>query len=596
VVTSPEKQKESDMKYMKYLLVLALAMFATVSHANAQSIQILGGGSSALFVELGQAAVNGAGGTGTACTWTLGKNAAILARDARTSTPTDDQGNIWIVWTPGTGTCAAPAGSYNIWSYMSLDSTLGDRCYFEVDSSGTPGCVQVNTIGSTVTGANLLCYPSATTCTSFGDNPGTLPAVVSSALNGQHFFVAGTDILPLDAKFATYRMLQPCGQAINRQAFDQILRQAYGLGYGTTTTGVGTNVQSFYSTAVFHVLDFNITGNDPINTGAAVPAFTVTTVGAQPIIVGVGPNDTTGTGLNLVSDIPSYVLMNFYNGSLGRASDLFSSTSTVIQPWAVTTLVREPLSGTYNVFEWSLINNSQFHDSQDAFNCNSTGGVFINPMDLRSLNGKPANGGGQFAQRRRVIGTGEMVKQLGLATDTDNRLGYFFWSAGNAAGTGGANVKYLTVNGIDPIQNAYSNGTLPGSGGPGDPGIGAVTFKNLNAGDYPAWSALRLVSRSPGTTAVTALVSALQGLNTTQHDMITLANLNIWHSHYYLPALGSNVSANGATINTANDLCNTAGALAETGGDAGGATILVKANNDFCQDFAVTTGLINKTN
>lgn len=583
------------MKYMKWLLVLALATLATASHANAQaSIQILGGGSSALFVELGQAAVNGAGGTGTACTWTLGKNAAILARDNRTSTPTDEQGSIWVVWTPGTGTCAAPAGAYNIWSYMSLDSTLGDRCYFEVDSSGIPGCVQVMTIANTVTGANLLCYPSATTCTSFGDNPTTLPTTVSSALNGQHFFVAGTDILPLDAKFATYRMLQPCGTAINRQAFDQILRQAYGLGYGTGTTGVGTNVQSFYSTAQFHVLDFNVTGNDPINTTAAVPAHTTVTVGAQPIVVAVGPNDTTGSGLNLATDIPSYVLMNFYNGSIGRATDLLYPLTASPQPWAVTTLVREPLSGTYNVFEWSLINNSQFHDSQDAFNCSSTGGVFSNPMDVRSLNGKPANGGGQFAQRRRVIGTGEMVKQLNLATDTDQRLGYFFWSAGNASGL--TNVKYLTVNGVDPIQNAYSNGTLPGSGGAGDPGLGAITFKYLNAGDYPAWSALRLVTRSPFTTAVSNLVTSLQGLNTTQHDMITLANLNVWHSHYYLPAIGSNTSANGATINTANDLCNTPGAIAETGGDAGGATILKVANNDFCQDFAVTTGLINKTN
>jgi hypothetical protein len=581
------------MKYMKYLLVLAVAMFATVSHANAQAtIQILGGGSSALFLELGQAAVNVAGGTGTACTWTLGKNSNILARDNRTSTPTDEQGNIWIVWTAGSGTCAAPSGAYNIWSYMSLDSTLGDRCYFEVDSSGTPGCVQVNTIGSAVTGANLLCYPSTTTCTFFGDNPGTLPSVVSAALNGQHFFVAGTDILPLDAKFATYRMLQPCGQAINRQAFDQILRQAYGLGYGTTTPGVGTNVQSFYTTALFHVLDFNVTGNDPINTGAAVPAHTTITVGAQPVVVAVGPNDTTGTGLNLATDIPSYVLMNFYNGSLGRANDLIGPTA----PWGVTTLVREALSGTYNVFEWSAINNSQFHDSQDAFNCNGSGGVFANPMDLRSLNGKFANGGGQFAQRRRVIGTGEMVAQLQAATDTDNRLGYFFWSAGNASAK--TNVKYLTVNGVDPLQNSYSNGTLPGSGGTGDPGLGAITFKSLNAGDYPIWSPLRLVTRSPFTTAVNTLVSALQTLNTTQHDMITLANLNVWHSHYYMPAIGSNSSANGATINpaTPNDLCNTAGALPETGGDAGGATILKGANNNFCQDFAVTTGLINKTN
>ena len=580
------------MRIAKYVCVLAIALFATVSHANAQaSIQFLGGGSSALYLELGQAAVNQAGAGG--CVWSFGKSSGILARDARTSTPTDEQGNIWVVWTPGTGTCSAPAGSYNIWSYMSLDSTLGDRCYFEVDSSGTPGCVQVFTIASGTAGANKLCYPSATTCTSFGDTTGGIAANVITALNGQHWFVAGTDIRPEDAKFATYRLLQPCGAAINRQPFDLILRQTYGLGYGTSTTGVGTSISSFYSTASFHVLDFNISGNDPINTTAAVPGYTTLTVGAQPVVVAVGPNNTTGTGLNLATDIPAYVLMSFYNGALGRATDLLGPT----QPWAVTTLVREPLSGTYNVFEWSSVNNSQFHDSQDAFNCNpNTGAIISNPMNLKSINGQFANGGQQFAFRNRVIGTGEMVAQLQKATDTDNRLGYFFWSAGNAAGL--TNVKYLTVNGVDPLQNSYSNGTLPGSGGPGDPGLSAITFKYLNQGDYPAWSALRLVTRAPFTTAVSNLISAAQTLNSTQNDFVTLANLNVWHSHYAMPVIGINSPANGTTINpaTPGDLCNSSGALAEAGGDAGGATTLKVANHDFCQDFAITTGFVNKTN
>lgn len=590
------------MKYMKYLLVLALAMFAIVSQANAQaSIQILGGGSSALFLELGQAAVKEAGGTNVACTWTQGKSGSILARDARTSTPTDEQGNIWIVWTPGSGTCLSPAGSYNIWAYMSLDSTLGDRCYFEVDSSGTPGCVQVLTIAASTGGANLLCYPSATTCTNFGDYDGScagkgvtgcqLSSTVETALNGQHFFVAGTDILPLDAKFATLRMLTNCGSPIFRQAFDQILREVYGLGYGPGP--VGTAVQSSFSTSQFHVLDFNVTGNDPI-TSNAVPAYTVSTVGAQPIVVVVGPNDTTGNGLNLAYDIPMYVLQNFYDGTLGLATDFPQpATGTQMANWPITTLVREPLSGTYNVFEWSAVNNSQFHSSQDAFNCNGNS-VSANPMTLTSKNGV-AGGGGNFAFRKRVIGTGEMTKQVNLATDSDFRLGYFFWSAGNAAGL--TNTKYITVNGVDPIQNSYSNGTLPGSGGAGDPGINAVTFKSLNQGDYPIWSALRLVSRGSGTSAVASLISSLQSLQATTTDMITLANLKVWHSHYYLNALGNTVAANGTTINpsTPNDLCNSSGALAESGGDAGGANILKQANFDFCSDFANTTGLINKT-
>lgn len=566
------------MKYMKYLLVLAFALFATVSHANAQaSIQILGGGSSALFLELGQAAFQGAGAG--ACLWTNGGDATIFAQDGRTSPVTTDGGKIWIVWTPGSGSCATPAGSWSIWSFMSLDSTVGDRCYFGVDSSGTPGCTQQISIASGTAGANLL-------GTGFADLATGIPSLVISALNGQHYFVAGTDILPLDAKFATYRLLQPCGTAMYRQAFDQQLRQTYGLGYGPGP--VGSDIISYYTpTSTFHVLDFNISGNDPINTGATVPGYQVITVGAQPIVVAVGNNaNPTHTGLNLANDISGYVLMNFYNGTLGRANDV----TTAAQNWAVTTLVREPLSGTYNVFEWSAINNSQFHDSQDANNCSGTG-VASNPMNLQSMNGKVA-GGGFPAIRRRVIGTGEMVKQINAATVSDDRLGYFFWSAGNASGK--TNVKYLTYNGVDPLLNAYVNGTLPGSGGTGDPGLTAVTFKNLNSGDYPIWSALRLVTRSPYTTAVNSLVTALQSLNSTQHDMITLANLNVWHSHYYLPVIGSNSAANGSTISTAGDLCS--GGAAEQGGDAGGANILKQANADFCADFSNTTGLINKTN
>jgi hypothetical protein len=569
------------MKYMKYLLVLALAMFATADHANAQAtIQVLGGGSSALFLELGQAAFNGAG-VG-ACLWTNSGDPTIFAQDARPATAATDGGKIWIVWTPGGGSCDVPSGPWNIWSYMSLDSTVGDRCYFENDGSGTPGCTQQISIAAHTAGANLLGAGFPDTGT------GISPAVIS-AINGKHFFVAGTDILPLDAKFATYRMLQPCGTPIFRQAFDQQLRQVSGLGYGPGP--VGTDIQSFYSAPTFHVLDFNVTGNDPIKTTQPVPAYTVVTVGAQPIIIGVGPNvdGSTHNGLNLATDMPGFVLMNFYDGVLGRASDLAGGAAN----WGVTTLVREPLSGTYNVFEWSAINNSQFHDSQDAFNCSGTG-VLSNPMNLQSLNGHPANGSGQNSFRRRVIGTGEMTKQLNLATTSDDRLGYFFWSAGNASGK--TNIKYLTYNGVDPLLDSYTNGALPGSGAVGDPGLGAVTFKALNNGDYAIWSALRLVTRAPFTTAVNNLVTALQALNSTQHDMVTLANLKVWHSHYYMPVIGSNTAANGSTINpgTPGDLCS--GGLAEDGGDAGGATILKQANADFCTDFSNTTGLINKTN
>ena len=570
---------------MKYLAVLALAICAFAGESKAQAtVQFQGGGSSALFLELGQAAIVLEGGSGTACSWTLGKNANVLARDSRVAPSIDEQGNVWVVWGPGTGTCAAPTGAYDVYSYMQLDSVVGDKCYFEVDASGIPGCVQVMNPGGT-TNANLLCYPSTTTCTQFGDTVTTLPAAVATALNGQHFFVAGTDIRPEDAKFATYRMLTPCGQAIYRQPFDQGLRQTYGLGYQSGTTGVGGDVHSSFSTAVFHVLDFNLTGNDPINTSKAVPAYTVSTVGAQPIVVAVSP--AGGTGIGAATDINTFTLTLFYQGVLGRNTDLLGPT--VLAP--VTTLVREPLSGTYNTFEYSVPNSSQFHTSQDEANC-SGNVAFADPMTLQSANGQTIAGGAAF--RKRVIGTGEMVAQIKAASTADQRLGYFFWSAGNGGGFTTGNGKYLTVNGVDPLKDTYTDGVFPGTD-VGHP-LSDVTFKWLNQGDYPIWSALRLVSKSPTPAGVTNVIAAAQTLNSSQRDFITLPNLKIWHSHYYMPAINSVVSANGKTINSANDLCNAPGALVEFGGDAGGATVLKVNNANFCTDFANQNGLINKAN
>jgi ABC-type phosphate transport system substrate-binding protein len=378
-------------------------------------------------------------------------------------------------------------------------------------------------------------------------------------------------------------MFTSCGTSIGRAPFGGGLTTAFGLGYQTSTTGVGTSIQSFYSTPVFHVLDFNITGNDPINTTQPVPSYTVSTVGAQPIVVSVAP--AGGTGIGAATDINTFTLSQFYEGVLGRATDLVGPTTSD----TITTLVREPLSGTYNTFEYSVPNNSQFKGSQDDFNC-SGNVVNSNPMNLQSTAGSIS------AFRRRVIGTGEMVAQLQAATSTDQRLGYFFWSAANASKFTTTNGKYLTVNGVDPLQNAYSNGIFPGiSGGPA---LSAVTFTNLNQGDYPIWSALRLVSTSPTPAGVTAVISGAQTLNSTQSDFIPLSKLTVWHSHFALPAINSGIQSNGPTVNpaTPGDLCSTAGAVPENGGDAGGANVLKQNNSNFCSDFHNQNGIINRNN
>jgi ABC-type phosphate transport system substrate-binding protein len=574
------------MRIVKYLVVLAIALCATASASNAQSIQFLGGGSTAIFLELGQASLSIPGVT---CVWTTNKTASMVARDTRSGT-VDEQGPAWITWTPGsTGTCAAPAGTgINIYSYMSIDSVEGDRCFFETEASGTSGCTQILTVAAGTAGVGLLCSPSPTTCTQFGpDTP--IPANIISAINNQHWFAIGTDIRPEDAKFQSLRMFTSCGTSVGRAPFGGGLTTAFGLGYQTGTNGVGTTTQSFYSTAVSHLLDFNITGNDPI-TGKPVPAYSVNTVGAQPIVVVVSP--AGGTGIGAATDINGFTLATFYEGVLGRATDLVGPTTA--DP--ITVLVREPLSGTYNTFEYSISNSSQFKDSQDDFNCNGSV-VNSNPMNLQGTAGQIAS------FRRRVVGTGEMVTQLKNATSSDQRMGYFFWSAANASTFTATNGKYLTVNGIDPLQDAYSGaytgqvaGQLPNAT---NGFLSHVTFKWLNMGDYPIWSAVRVVSTSPTPAGVTALISGAQTLTSSQNDFITLPNLNVWHSHFALPAINSGVQANGATINpaTPNDLCNpTGGAILESGGDAGGSNVLKSGNSDFCHDFNNQNGLINRNN
>jgi len=558
------------------------------------NLMFLGGGSSAMFRELGQAAVSSPL-TGTPCVWTYSVNTdqqtqLALAQDNRPVSlgglPISDMGDIWVTWGPGTGTCAQPAGNFDVYAYTSLDSAVGVKCYFEVDAAdNTHGCIQSLTAAPSKTaGENLLCNPTAP-CVYGPDTP--IPAGVINALHNQHWNAVGTDILPEDAKYAVLRMFTPCNQWIYRQPYDQILRQTFGLGYqgASASTGVGTPVKSAVSSTQLNVLDFNFTGNDPLNTSQKVRSYSVTNLGAKPILIVVSP--AGGTGIGAATDIPGYVLSKFTDGTIGRARDLLGPTDDSA---TVTTLISEPLSGPYTVMEYSITNSSQFHSSQDIWNCNpSTGEVYTNGLNVLSTDGAVP------AYRVRALGTDEMISQIQAATPSDQRMGYFYWSAANAASFTAANGKYLTVNGVDPLQSSYTDGVLPGVDAAHP--LSNTNFAGLNSGDYPIWSMLRILSTNPTPIGVTALVTATQALNNSQHNFVSPANLNVWHSHYYLPAVLSNTAANGTTIDAPGDLCAPLGnALPEFGGDAGGATVLRQVNFDFCVDYQNPTGLINITN
>ena len=569
------------MKLLKYLLALVVVFFAITSNSNAQgTARLVGGGSSALFNELGSASQ---AIPGISCIWTSGKTANIVARDPRNGSGFDEQGNFWVAWGPGTGSCATPAGTFDVYSYEQLDSVVGDRCFFLVDSGGVSGCTQIFTVTAGTAGANKV--PGLTDT--------AIPSSVITAIQNLRYNWAGTDVRPEDAKFATVRAFAPCNALIPRQFFNQDSYFTFGLGYASLTPHVGVDIVEDPSigTSVFHVLDFNIFGNDP-QTNQPVPAYSTYSIGAQPIIVGVAPASDTA-GIAGATDINGFTLTLFFQGVLGRTTDMFGPTTTR----AVDVYVREPLSGTYNTFEYSVPNGTQYHASQDFSNCNGSGTVNQNPMGTGASSGfnigVPAISG-VTPGRHRAIGTGDMTTAINAGTATNNRMGYFFWSAGNAASR--PNIKYLKVNGIDPLQDTYTaNGILPGSGGVGDPGVGAnITFSGLKAGNYPIWSVLRLVG-SPNNAFIGNMLTALNTITGSQHDFVPLSSLKVWHSHFFINSIGMTTAqaATGNTIATANDLCT--GTTAEGGGDAGGSVVTVAANKDFCSDFNVPQGLLNKT-
>ena len=576
------------MRAMKYLCMLVFAFCAFTSITNAQAF--LGGGSSALFQELGQAAFNVVNvPAGAGCLWTQDKTATnpppsgsdyFAARDARPGIANsgDEIGKIFIAWqqtttTPANCDVQADFVAGSVYAYMQLDSTVGDRCYFENDGSGHPGCLLIGILNG-ANGANQISTQADVPAAS------QLPTFVLNALLGGstagHFFVGGTDIRPEDALFATQRALAPCNQLILRQFFNNTSYALFGGGYQTMNANVGVPIagDAAYGGGSFNVVNFNITGTDPI-TGAAVPSYTTNTIGAQPELILVGPN--TDGAVAQMTDITNYTLSQYYAGNLGRTTDL--AGVTFAEP--MNFLVRESLSGTYNVFEYSNPQSTQFHTGQETGNCTAGGNVLQNPMHLATAPGVFAGA----VNRIRSIGTSNIYKFVDAAPNGTPVMGYAFWSAGNVAKS--AQTRYLKVNGIDPLLPAGQyNGLLPGSLEAGAPPIANVTFDGLNAGDYSIWSALRLVAPSPVPAGVTNVLTALDNLNVLQNDYIKRANLAIWHSHFQI---------NGQPANAANGPLFCAGGAVEGGGDAGGSTMLGINDTHFCADFGTTTGKLNLT-
>jgi hypothetical protein len=595
---------------------IAVGLVGFTVGLHAQVLEVVVAGSSAQFLQLGLAAGTGISaspaGLGATCVWTQGTGTGTTPLNVTdTFTPTggspitrSESGNAWVAWTPAGASCTTVNGNTKIYAMVQTDSVIGNRLYF---NGGKLGSVS----GATPTGTTSgLLFP--------GSEQSTLPSGVWNKLNGVALTAAATDIRPEDAKFTMERGLTSCGSSVSGS-------QYLGLGYSN-----GDAIFSAFGTSPssFHVLDFNLPTDG---------SYTVIPLGAVPVVVAVNTTNTTNGfgslafGGSTPANITRQTLAKFLDGSYGYTGDI--SAATAGTGANATPLIREPLSGTYNTMEYSVPDTTNLGG---AGNLNTSQDVGTNqPTGQQNCStttpGAPAGfnatlGGYQMiiatndnasANRKRVIGTGQSITELNSVQDA---IQYAFWSTANYA-PAAANAKYLTVDGYDPLYNRpagssactvgsttvpYStiSNTLPTAG---NTYLACVQFTDLQNGNYPIWSLLRLVTTSTTTSnnyiAANKLAFTAQNfISTTNHpDFVPFSNngttgiplLQVLHSHFAPPGVtfrswDPTVNPTGDPSNGANAFGGTTGGAApnctmvEAGGDVGGAILTVSSDNTYC--------------
>lgn len=586
-------------------LLCVTAMFAITTTANAQGLKFLGVGSSAMFQTFGVAAFNDLcipqGGAANCHHYSVngktggGNNFAQVVDSRGGGAISPEGGNLWIVWDNST----SPA---TVWAYLSVDSTVGNRAFFAVPRAQ----LQVD---SSVTSGNAKNLISSVLFDDGAGNPvaddSSLPANILAVIQTT-FTAAGSDVRAEDAKLATNRALA------NLKTTD-----LSGLGYnqagpsctpnGTFPTLIGCPMKSTYDSTVATPVQYAIKGKDPF-TNQTAWKFTQIDVAAVPEVVlfnvsdPTGLGDTDGSGNPSFKNINRFTLASVLNGTLGRAQDLDLGLAGNTKP--LTVILREPLSGTMNVMEFSiprsnamLLNASTKPLSSqeagvDMGNACNVGVNCANPLFL------PGPGG---SHRERGIGTGQVTNGIsnntvGGVKNTANGIAYAFFSYGNVSRfTGSAGtVRYVTVDGVDPFNANYGTNVFQSiSYGPGQlPACNApcavangTSYPNVRNGSYPIWSIIRLVTDAAGPNKANAqaLVTAAQGaVNSKVPDFVPFVcttaskcnnepGLQIFRSHYKIAAIA-------ATAHNGNSNA------AEAGGDIGGGVFPTQADVDFISD------------
>jgi hypothetical protein len=510
-------------------VALTTLMLVAVSSFAAVNVAFLAAGSTGAFETMGLAAYEtpiNQGGCGSNV-WTLKNGASGV--DGRTSGIPLETGNVWIVWDNSTAPTVVCA-------YLAVDSVIGSQLFFAVPRATLS--IPSSEIGEA--GGDLI--PTLT------DTP--LPQAVYTAINGLKFNCAPADIRPEDALFAVNRALGK----LNKQNYD-------GLGYGPGPVGIP--IQSTFSTKNATPVAFAISGTDPI-TKEKVPSWSTIDVGAYPVMVFVNTTVTGSSGdfsnATAFQNVNRLDLTNVLNGTSPYTRDLTAASGLESVP--VNICLREPTSGTYNTIEFNIPRNVEIGSTQElGVNPGVSGG---NPLDIAN----PYSGG----WRKRVIGTGEMVSEVGIAGGANgNVLGYAFWGTGNFANVVNT-TRYLTVDGVDPLFAAYTGGVFPTCSYPCP---GEVQFTNVLNGSYPIWAMLNVTTDAKVPPGVLNLVKAAQAeTQTFAPDFVPYSQMTVFLDHFQRPGMGKGVKVANGVIQ----------GLREAGGDEGGMRLSTQSDVDNYTD------------
>jgi hypothetical protein len=527
-----------------YIIAGSSALFNTLGYANFEPAAADLTGPNHWSFKSGTTVAAGSGCTGGTFNIVIHDN-----RNSSSVTIADEPGTVWVAW--NADEVASPKGSNpKLSAFINVDSAVGVRAALAVPSA------QLN-IGAPAG----TCGENKVPGTSAADQP--LPAAVLADLNAAPTItVAAADIRFEDAKFATTRTLTALGTGVPNTTRQNVK----GLGYGGASgPSVGYPIKSSISAATANPVDFALFGNDPISGQPAYPSTQSINIGAGPVMVFVNTTNT-GTGHfgdpNL-QDIDEWPLAALFSAKLSRTRDAFHTTG--LGDFPARMFVREPLSGTYNTFEYNIPNTVRELTTQELNVTNVTpSNSSQNPLK-ETLS---TTGGG----RSRAIGTGEMVSAVAANADS---IGYAFWGYGNFAGFAPTTIKYLTVNGVDPLFSSYAAnpngpGVFPQKNSSGS--YPAIPFPHIADGSYPIWTIFQLVVGNLNFLSnAQSLATAAQQSAGIISDFIPATQLGVFRSHYYTSSVGP---YNGHKTGFPN----------ESGGSVGGAPLPIQEDLDTITD------------